>query len=213
MADNFTTLYTGKGMSAPLPSGQPIQQAAERASDFIIAAEKLKYDTYRKNEEEFLKAGNITPEFVLADSARKNTATAIDLYNKKWAKIFQEKASSGGLTTQDKQQMATEKNFIISQNQKDVADMERYRAVKEAVIRNPNQYSEEEFRMAEAEYLNSGQFNLTTPPIKAKDVTGFLKDRSKDWTSETEVGIEEVQGREGRWYDHRVERSDRGDPG
>jgi hypothetical protein len=200
MAD-YTNLYTGRGTSAPLPSGEQFQRASERLSDFVTRAEELKYKVYKENEQEFLKAGEIKPEFVLADSARKATAIMMDTFNKKWAKVFQAKANTGGLTTQEKQQMATEKNLIISKNQEDVANYQRYLQMKDLVNKDADRnFDSNEFRAAEAEYINSGRFDLTTPPIKAKSVSDFLYEKSKERTGEVELGLEEVQGQDGRWY-------------
>jgi hypothetical protein len=123
MAANFNNSFTGKGIYQPLPSGENLQRAGERASDLILQAQKLKYDTFKKNEEEFLKTANIDPVFVLSQASRETQQRLLDQFNTNWGKKFQ--LYGGNLPTEEKVKMAKEKDFLMMEQAKMKGDMER----------------------------------------------------------------------------------------
>jgi hypothetical protein len=103
-------------------------------SDLILSAQKLKYDTYKKNEEEFLKTANIDPVFVLSTAARETQSKLLDQFNNKWGAVMKQKG--GNLSTDDKVNMSKERDFIIMNQQKMQSDMTQAFAAKDAVSKD-----------------------------------------------------------------------------
>jgi hypothetical protein len=64
--------YTGQNAGAGQinPIGDKTLQAQERMNETILEAKKFKYTERKKEEAEFLKGIEITPEFILSDAAR-----------------------------------------------------------------------------------------------------------------------------------------------
>jgi hypothetical protein len=182
----FDTFFTGKGFSTPIPPAD--QRSQERLSDFIIKAAELKFNVYRENAKEFLKVAEITPEFVLSDSARKATSIQITEFTKKWGKIAAQRASTGGMTDEEKMQMATDKAWIISQNQNDVAAMTRWQQMRDVVMKDTTSWDDVEFAKWTADYIKTGQFNYVSPPVKSVDFSSYLQSESKGITSTYPAG-------------------------
>ena len=111
----FTQLYSGKGLSAPLPSDGG--RATSRLSDFIVQAEEIKYKAFKENEQEFLKNSNIDPVFLVSTKNRDAQMDMLNAFNQKWAQKFKE--SGYNLSTEDKKALLTEKNFLLA-NQQDM---------------------------------------------------------------------------------------------
>lgn len=114
-------LYTGKGLATKLPTDNG--SAMNRLSDFIVKAEELKYKTFRENEKEFLKSSNVDPLFFISDKSQRVQTELLSDFNNKWAQEY--KKYQGNLPMSVKQQMQSEKNIIIAQQQKMQSDMER----------------------------------------------------------------------------------------
>jgi hypothetical protein len=171
---NFDTFYRGGTPATVLPT-EKFEQASERLSDLLIRTAETKHKIFKENQKQFLETGNIEPEFVIADSARKNTTDQIEQFNKKWASI-QASRPMGQLSTKDLQDMATQKNLIMSQNQKDVVAMQKYIQMKDMVAKDPLKYNKDRFLEWEDEYLSTGNFNYTTPPIKGVNPLSFFSD-------------------------------------
>lgn len=172
----FDTFYTGKGLYKPIPGSERMDKSLERMSDFITKAAEIKLNIYRENEKEFLKNANISPEFVLSKSAREATALQIEEFNKKWSRINAQKASSGGLTTEEKMQMASDKNVIIEQNKNDVADMQNWAQQRDVVLRDPFKWDAVEFSERTNDMIKGNGYKYTTPPIKAQSLDLALQE-------------------------------------
>ena len=187
----FSNSFTGKGIATVLPSGEGLQRSQERMSDMILNAEKLKYDTFKKNEEEFLKASNIDPVFVLSNSAREVQSKMLEQFNTTWGKVMKERG--GNLTTDDKIQMAKEKDFILMNQQKMQSDMERIQLHRKMVAQNPNRWSDEEQSLRENEYMKSGSYEHTEPPIRPLSLTdAAMRNMNKIATKEYIPKEEEI---------------------
>jgi hypothetical protein len=157
----FQNSFTGKGIATTLPSGEGLQRSQEKMSDLILGAEKLKYDTFKKNEEDFLKASNIDPVFILANSARETQSRMLDSFNTKWGKTMKERG--GNLSTDDKIQMAKEKDFILMQQQKMQSDMQSLQLHEKMAMQSPNKWDAEELNRRKMEYMRTGTYDHTEP--------------------------------------------------
>lgn len=96
MAD---VIYTGKGLASNLPKDNG--SAMGRLSNFITKAEELKYQTFKQNEQEFLKTSNVDPAFFISTANQNTQAKLLDDYNKRWATRMKE--SNNNLSLEDKQ--------------------------------------------------------------------------------------------------------------
>lgn len=183
MANNFQNSFTGKNTGVLLPSGDGLLRSQEKMNDLIAGAEKLKYETYKRNEEEFLKASNIDPVFVLANSARDVQAKMLDQYNTKWGKVMQSRG--GNLTTDDKMQMAKEKDYILMEQQKAQSDMSTMQLHQKMVAQNPNRWDDGQLNQWVSDYMKTGHYDHTEPPIKPLSLTdAAMKNMSKVATKE-----------------------------
>jgi hypothetical protein len=162
-------LFTGKDVGVLLPSGESGRRSQDNMSSMLIEAEKLKADVYQKNADEFRKASNIDPVFVLADSAQKTQMGLISDFNKKWGRAMQQ--AGGNLSDAQKMQMTTDKNVVIMQQQRMQSEMEAAQTHNKMVAQNPNRWSAEEQAKRYSDYINTGNYNFTEPPIKPLSLT------------------------------------------
>ena len=190
MAD-FQNSFTGKNTGVYLPTGENMQRSQDRMSDLILNAEKLKYDTYRKNEQEFLKAADVNPVFVLAQSARDTQQKLLDNFNTKWGQTM--KSSGGVLSTDDKMQMAKEKDYIMLQQDKMQSDMATMQLHQKMVAQNPNRWDESELNNWVSDYMKTGKYEHPEPPIKPLSLTdAAMKNINKVATKEFHDPNEDV---------------------
>jgi hypothetical protein len=171
MAD-FTTLYSGKGLSAPLPSDGG--RATSRLSDFIVQAEEIKYKAFKENEQEFLKNSNIDPVFLVSTKNRDAQMDMLNAFNQKWAQKFKE--SGYNLSTEDKKALLTEKNFLLANQQDMQAKQDLWLQHRNMIMQNPNKFDAEEWATHDANYRVSGEYDLVAPPIKARSLDMALEE-------------------------------------
>jgi hypothetical protein len=165
----FNESFTGKGVTQPIQSTGELGRSQENMNNLILSSEKLKFDTFQRNQEEFLKAANIDPVFVLANSARDVQSKMLDEFNNKWGKTM--KSRGGNLTTDDKMQMMKEKDFIIMQQQKMQSDMAQMQLHQKMVAQNPSRWDAEELSQWVNDYMKTGTYEHPEPPIRPLSLT------------------------------------------
>jgi hypothetical protein len=172
----FGESFTGRGTATILPENKALQ-AQQGLNATITKAEELRYTTFKQNEAEFLKNATIDPMFVLSDAARKYQMSLIDEFNKKWGKRAQQ--TNYNLSTQDKQNMLTDKNFIISQAQGQVAQMEMYKQHKDLVEKNPGKFDMTKFAEATKRYMETGIYDQTMPAYQPIDFGAYVNEQAQ----------------------------------
>jgi hypothetical protein len=160
MASNFSNSFTGKGIYQPLPSGEGLQRSGERMSDLILQADRLKLDTFKRNEEEFLKSSNVDPIFIVSQAARETQQKMLDKFNTDWGKKFQQ--YGGNLPTEEKVRMAKEKDFLMMQQAKMKGDMERAMQEREMLSRDiRGELDHEQGTKKWEDYIKTGSYDET----------------------------------------------------
>lgn len=188
MASSFTNTFTGKDTGVVLPSGEGVQRAQQGLNAMITQAEEIRYKTWKDNRDQFLKNASIDPVFVLSDSARKSQMSLINNFNKKWGKRAQE--TNYNFSDQDRQDMLTEKNFIISEAQNQKAQMDRFLQHRDLVAKDTQgmTFDAEAFAREADNYMQTGIYNLSRPPIKALDPSSYLSSLASKETGEYMMG-------------------------
>ena len=120
----FSNTFTGHGTGIILPSGEGLQRSQEKMDDMILASEKIRQETFQKNKDEFLKSSHIDPVYSLSKSAMESQAKALDFFNKKWGKVFQDKG--GNLSMEDQTAMAADKGLLTASQAEMKASMDKY---------------------------------------------------------------------------------------
>jgi hypothetical protein len=165
----FQNSFNGKDTSVQLPSSDGLLKSQEGMNNMLMQAEQLKYNVYRKNAEEFQKASNIDPVFVLADSAQKTQMGLISAFNQKYGKLYQQ--YGGNLPDSVKMQMTTDRNLVIMQQQKMQSEMEAAQTQNKMVAQNPNRWDVTEQAQRYNDYIQTGNYNYQEPPIKPLSLT------------------------------------------
>ena len=171
----FSQSFTGKGTGIELPQGSAVQ-AQQGLNEMVLNADKLRYETFRKNQEEFLKNMNVDPGFVISDSARKYMVKRLDEFKTKYGKIAQEK--NYNLSIDDKLNMQTDRNLIEAEKNDQLSQYELWQQHRDLVAKNPNRYDADKFAEATGSYMKEGRYNLTMPPIKAVSFSNFIKEQA-----------------------------------
>ena len=143
---NFSQSFTGRGTAVVLPESGALK-AQEGLNAMVVRAEELRYKVYDKNRNEFLQNANIDPVFVLSDSARKYQIERINDFNKIWGKRAQE--TNYNLSDQDKLNMQTHKNLIMSEQQDQLAQYKIWEQQRDLIEKDGGvNYSSEDFYKA-----------------------------------------------------------------
>ena len=172
----FSTLYSGKGLSAPLPSDGG--KATSRLSDFIVKAEEIKYKAFRENEQEFLKNSNIDPVFLISTKNRDAQMDMLNAFNQKWAQKFKE--SGYNLSTEDKKALLTEKNFLLANQQDMQAKQDLWLQHRNMIMQDQGRTLDmDEWSKFDEVYRRTGEYPLVAPPVRAKDFAGYLRTKSQ----------------------------------
>jgi hypothetical protein len=166
-APNYSGERAGIGMVRG--GGEKATQSLQELNETILEADKFKYTERKKEESAFLEAIKTKPEFVISAKAREEQAKAIEDFNLKW---FQ--ASRRGLSTMDKAQMANDRAALEAMQDQQTAQYKQYLQVKEAVMRDPYKFDEDEFMEWESDYQQTGQFDHSSLPIKAQSFDSAL---------------------------------------
>jgi hypothetical protein len=165
--------FTGKNTGIELPSSQGVQSAQQGLNKLVMDIENIRYETYRKNRDEFLKNSDIDPLFVLSDSARKTQMTLINDFNQKWGKIAKEK--NYNFSPEDLMNMQTHKNLVISTAQSQVADMERFKQHLTLAQQHPDRYDATTLAGWADDYNKYGKYEHNEPPLKAIPPGNIIK--------------------------------------
>jgi hypothetical protein len=173
----FTNSFTGKNTGIVLDDGGKLNQAQQGMSNLILQAEKLKQDTFRKNFEDFSKASDIDPVFVLSDSAMKTQAGLLSQFNNYWGKIYKERG--GNLTQEDQVSMARDKRYLMMQQQQMQSSMQQALQDREMLSKDVNgNYDHEKGDAKYNNYLRTGFYNnspLEPSAMTIEDVFGQRK--------------------------------------
>ena len=193
----FNDYFTGKNTAINLPTGEGLNRSQENMDNFLVAAQKLKYDTYKKNEDDFLKAVNIDPMIFLSKSAMETQAKMIDGFNTTWGKVMQNKGAN--LSLDDKVNMAAQKNYILSQQGEMKASMDRYLQDRAMVEKDGGvNLDDEDWREnGQKQYLQTGEYNYTLTP-KAQSILAKYP-QLKVETGHAYDGTEPVEGHLGSY--------------
>jgi hypothetical protein len=173
----FSNSFTGKGIYQPLPSGEGMQRAQESASRFILEADKLKYDTFKKNAEEFGKMMDVDPVFVISDSAMKYQSDAVAKYNEQFGGVLQK--YNGNIPESVKREMATAKSYLQMDQMRLKADMEQAMAEKQMISRDTRgELDHNQWKDKWDSYMNSGKYDTTPLMPSALSPDLYFKDRT-----------------------------------
>jgi len=186
---DFSNLYTGRGLAVNLP--QDSGRSTERLSNFIIKAAEIKYNAFKENEQEFLKNSQIDPAFFISSANQKTQVGLLDEFNKKWAQVM--KATNNNMSTEQKQQMLTEKNFVISQQQEMQSKQDLWLQHRNMIMQNPNKFDAEEWSVYDNIYRSTGEYPLVAPPIKARSIDMALEDNPVIGNEQPAQTIEETR--------------------
>jgi hypothetical protein len=181
----FTNSFTGKGTGILLPSGEGLQRSQEKMSDMMISAERLKYDTFKKNEAEFEKNANIDPVFSLSKAAMETQSGMLNQFNQHWGKVMQQKG--GNLSEIDKTNMAIHKNYILMEQGKMKSDMDRMQQDMTLLDKDYlNRYDREEWYNTHYRPFAEGKsYNPDPLPIKSQDFVEWARTMAQKDKTET----------------------------
>ena len=181
----FSNTFTGKGIATVLPSGENLQRSQERMGDMILASEKIRQDTFQKNQEEFLKSSHIDPVYSLSKSAMESQAKALDFFNKKWGKVFQDK--QGHLSMEDQTAMAADKGFIMASQARMKSDMDRMQQDMTLLDKDyMGRYDRDEWYNSHYLPFSQGEpYNPSPLPIKEQDFVEWARTQAQKDKSET----------------------------
>ena len=188
----FDSGFTGKNILSPIAGDT--SRASERMSDLILGAERLKLETFRQNQDDFLKATNIDPVFVLASSARDTQSKMLNEFNTKWGEIMRQR--NGNLTTEDKMQLAKEKDFILMNQQKMQSDMTQALAAKDAIQKDYlGRLDHDDFDTRFQNFMQTGTWdNSPLLPAKVSPVQFYGSPNNKFRGNDTEITLKRNEG-------------------
>lgn len=169
-------IYDGKNTAVTLPSGERLDRAQSGMNDLILQAEKMKLDSFKKNEEWFLNSQDVDIETFLSAANTETQAKLIDEYNNKAQNILKARGGDfNNLTTQDKLELSKGRKVLESEQQRMLGDLEKFKMAREVVTKNQDKYSlEEANELIFKPYITTGKFNDEPLPIKAKSFDAYL---------------------------------------
>lgn len=168
----FTNSFTGKGTAVNLPSLEGVRRSEERMGDLIMAAQKLKLDTLKKNEEEFLKSQDVSPVNTISNYAIEYQSGLIDKFNKKWGAIAQKTGMN--LSTEQKVEQMKDRRFIESEGQQIQSMQKAWEAEDALVKKDPLNFDDTEHKLKTQEFLKTGKFDYNNVPWKAQPISDDL---------------------------------------
>jgi len=169
-------IYDGKGTGVTLPSGERLDRAQSGMNDLILQAEKLKLESFKKNEEWFLNSQDVDVETFLSAANTETQAKLIDEYNNKAQNILKARGGDfNNLTTQDKLELSKGRKVLESEQQRMLGDLEKFKMAREVVTKNQDKYSlEEANELIFKPYITTGKFNDDPLPIKEQSLDAYL---------------------------------------
>ena len=169
--------FNGKNTATVLPSGEGLLKSQQGMDNMLLAVEQMKAEAYKRNSEEFQKASNIPPEFLLTDSAQKAQMGAINLFNQKWGKVYQQ--TGGNLSDAQKMQMNTDKNVVLMTQQKLQSDMTQAMAAKDAIQKDvQGNLDHSSFQKRWDDYTSTGNWDSSPLLPSAQDPDEFFNKAS-----------------------------------
>lgn len=181
----FTNSFTGKGTGIVLPSGEGLQRSQERMSDMILNAEKLKYETFKKNSEEFLKMMDVDPVLSISNAATEYQQGLISEFINYWGKESQK--VGGNFSDSQKIQIMKERRFIEAEGSK-IQSMQKAWETEDALVKkNPIDFDEERHVQKTLDFLNKGHFDYNDIPWRAKDFASYIQAESQKNKNEAEL--------------------------
>ena len=188
----FQHIYDGKNTAVTLPSGERLDRAQENMSNLILQAEKLKLDSFKKNEEWYLKTQDVPLETYISAANTETQAKLIDAYNDQAQSIL--KARGGDfnkLTTQDKLELAKGRKFLESQQQKMLTDLVRFKEMDKTIQARQDLYDTDEWNVIKLDYLKNGTLPEVELPIRPISFTKLLAEESyKSFRGVQDVDLE-----------------------
>ena len=194
MANSFPIIYTGKGTAPQFP--KDTGRSSERLSDFITQAEMLKYNTFRQNEQEFLKSSQIDPQFFISKANQETQTNLLNNFNQRWSQRMKE--ANYNLSTDDKMKMQAEKNLIIGQQNEMLADQkkwEEHKALVDADVSGQYYDKEKFYNQNTKQLFEGGSYKGMTIPIKSKSFAGLLRTAGGGLGAKQTVDIQKEDGR------------------
>jgi hypothetical protein len=177
-----TPLYSGVNAGAGQinPIGDKTLQAQERMQETILEANKFKYTERKKEEAEFLKGIQVTPEVLLSAKMREQQATKIQEFNK----IYSPLIKKGYLTMEEKTRMATDRAILEGWQKDQLGKLGMWKQMNDAVTANPLELDSVEMQEITRKLFEEGELTVTRPPVRAKNVASYLKQYSSKITDE-----------------------------
>ena len=174
--------YTGEraGAGQINPIGDKTLQAQERMNETILEANKFKYTERKKEEAEFLKGIEVTPEVLLSAKMREQQATKIQEFNKIWSPAIKK----GYLTMEEKTRMATDRAILEGWQKDQLGKLGMWKQMNDAVTANPLELDSVEMQEITRKLFEEGELTVTRPPVRAKNVANYLKQYSSKITDE-----------------------------
>lgn len=166
----FSNLYTGSGIAPQYP--QDTGRSTERLSDFILEAERIKYNAFKQNEQEFLKNSQIDPAFFISKANQETQTTLLDDFNKKWSQRM--RSSGYNMSTDDKMAMQAEKNLIVTKQNEMLMKQKMWEQEAALVKSNPADFDDKEHALKTAKFISDGEFDYNTLPYRAIPVSSRL---------------------------------------
>ena len=191
----FQHIYTGKDTGVTLPSGERLDRAQDKMSEMIISADKLRFESFQKNEAWFLKTSDLPVESYLSTASTEYQAKLLDEYNNKSIAIVKARGGMDKLTTEDKLELVKGKQFVQGEQQRMLGDQEKYKMAKQVVQRNKDYYDEGKFdELMMGTLFKDGRYpDAEELPIRAKSIDEDLSSHPVYGSKSTTV-LKPVEG-------------------
>lgn len=160
----YTGLNIGKALTRPSPEG--IVSTLERTAEREERDKRWEYEKKKVEEADYLKLASVKPEYIISSRGREEQAKAITDFNDKWSPAIKK----GYLTIQEKAQMASERGALESFQTELLERMGQWKRIDEMVKNNPDKFDIDEWNQTTKDYIETGQFNMTTPPIRPRSL-------------------------------------------
>lgn len=160
----YTGLNIGKALTRPSPEG--VVSTLERTAQREEEQKRWEYQKQKAEEADYLKLASVKPEYIISSKGREDQATAITDFNNRWAPAIKK----GYLTIQEKAKMASERGALESYQTELLEKMGQWKRIDEMVKSNPDKFDIDEWNQTTSDYIETGNFNMTTPPIRPRSL-------------------------------------------
>ncbi len=177
--------FTGENTGVEIKPLDRIQRSQERADDFFVRAEEVKYNAFKENKKKFLDLGNLDLNAYLSTGNTIAQGKLIEEYNKNATNLLKQRGGNfNNFTTEDWASLQAKRKFIESQQAKMNADLERFKLDEQLVNKNPDWYDANAFQQRKADYLQKGNYSEDELPLRSQDFGEFLRVQSQKITGE-----------------------------